>query len=101
LENTKTQRTTEFNLNLITIDSEHLAIPETEYTSLIQINSAEFTKICKELFSLSETVSIATNPDYVQFSVDSDIGAGAVKIGQNDSDKKDEMTTLEVSENVN
>lgn len=30
-ENAKTERTTEFNLNLITIDSEHLAIPETEY----------------------------------------------------------------------
>ena len=30
-ENTKTERITEFNLNLITIDSEHLAIPETEY----------------------------------------------------------------------
>lgn len=27
-ENPKTERTTEFNLNLITIDSEHLAIPD-------------------------------------------------------------------------
>ena len=100
-ENTKTQRTTEFNLNLITIDTEHLAIPEVEYTSLISINSAEFTKICKELFWLSETVTISTNPDFVQFSVEGDIGSGAIKIGQNDSDKKDEMTTLEVSEVVN
>jgi proliferating cell nuclear antigen len=99
-ENPKTQRNTEFNLNLITIDSEHLAIPETEYTSVITINSAEFTKICKELFSLSETVSISTNPDFVQFSVEGDIGSGAIKIGQSDSDKKDEMTTLEVSESV-
>lgn len=30
-ENPKTERMTEFNLNLITIDSEHLAIPETDY----------------------------------------------------------------------
>lgn len=30
-ENPKTERTTEFKLNLITIDSEHLAIPETDY----------------------------------------------------------------------
>ena len=36
-ENPKTERTTEFNLNLITIDSEHLAIPETDYQALVTI----------------------------------------------------------------
>jgi proliferating cell nuclear antigen len=48
-ENPKTQRMTEFALNLITLDVEHLSIPETEYTSLITINSGEFSKICREL----------------------------------------------------
>jgi proliferating cell nuclear antigen len=48
-ENPKTQRSTEFALNLITLDVEHLSIPETEYSSLITINSGEFSKICKEL----------------------------------------------------
>jgi proliferating cell nuclear antigen len=89
-ENVKTQRTTEFNLNLITIDSEHLAIPETEYQSVVTINSGEFNKICKELFSLSETVHIQTNSDFVQFSVEGEVGSGAVKISQNDSDKKED-----------
>lgn len=64
-ENAKTERTTEFTLNLITIDSEHLAIPETEYQSVVSINSGEFSKICRELYSLSETVNVATTPDYV------------------------------------
>ena len=36
-ENPKTQRSTEFNLNLISLDVEHLSIPETEYSSLITI----------------------------------------------------------------
>ena len=48
-ENTKSGRTTEFSLNLITLDIEHLSIPETEYSSLVTINSAEFAKICREL----------------------------------------------------
>jgi proliferating cell nuclear antigen len=99
-ENPKTERTTEFNLNLITIDSEHLAIPETEYQSIVTINSNEFSKICKELFSLSETVQVATNADYVQFSVEGEVGSGSVKLGHNDSDKKEDQTTLEVSEPV-
>ena len=48
-ENPKTQKSTEFNLNLISLDVEHLSIPETEYSSLITINSGEFSRICKEL----------------------------------------------------
>jgi proliferating cell nuclear antigen len=99
-ENPKTERTTEFNLNLITIDSEHLAIPETDYSSVVTINSSEFSKICRELYSLSETVSVVTNPDYVQFSVEGEVGTGQVRLGQNDGGSKDEQTTLEVSEGV-
>lgn len=75
---------------MITIDSEHLAIPETEYQSVVSINSNEFSKICKELFSLSETVQVTTNQDYVQFSVEGEVGSGSVKLGHNDSDKKDD-----------
>lgn len=99
-ENAKTERTTEFNLNLITIDSEHLAIPETEYQSVVTINSNEYSKICKELFSLSETVQITTNPEYVIFSVEGEVGSGSVKLGHNDGDKKEEQTLLEVTEPV-
>lgn len=64
-ENPKTERTTEFSLNLITIDSEHLAIPDQDYSSVIQVSSNEFSRICKELYSISETVSITTNPEFV------------------------------------
>jgi proliferating cell nuclear antigen len=80
-ENPKTERTTEFNLNLITIDSEHLAIPETEYSSVVTINSSEFSKICRELYSLSETVTVVTNTEYVEFSVEGEVGSGKVRLG--------------------
>lgn len=93
-ENAKNQRTSEFNLNLITIDSEHLAIPETEYQSVVTLNSNEYSKICKELFSLSETVQVTTAQDNVTFSVEGEVGSGRVQLGQNDD------TTLEVSEPV-
>lgn len=73
-ENQKTGRTTEFQLNLITLDVEHLSIPETEYTSIITINSGEFTKICKELQQLSDGLTISTNKDQVQLSVEGAAG---------------------------
>lgn len=60
-ENTKVDRQTEFTLNLCNLEVEHLAIPETEYSSVICINASEFTKICKELYSLNETLTLTTS----------------------------------------
>ena len=85
---------------MISLDVEHLAIPETEYSSLVSINSSEFTKICKELYSLNETLTISTNPQFVTFSVESEAGSGSIKLGNNESGNADERTTLEVSEAV-
>ena len=99
-ENTKTERTTEFTMNLISLDVEHLAIPETEYSSIVSINAGEFTKICKELYSLNETLTIATNDGSVTFSVESEAGSGSIRIGSGDSMNRDEVTTVEVTEAV-
>jgi hypothetical protein len=38
-----------------------LAIPETEYSSVVSINASEFSKICKELYSLNETLTVTTS----------------------------------------
>ena len=79
-ENPKQERTTEFTINLISLDVEHLAIPETEYSSVVSINASEFSKICRELYSLSVTLTITTNPQFVQFSVESESGSGSIKL---------------------
>ena len=99
-ENPKTQRSTEFNLNLISLDVEHLSIPETEYSSLISINSGEFSKIAKELSSLSDSLTITTNPEYVQLSVEGQAGSGFIKLTANEGDRKEEQTVIEVEEAV-
>jgi proliferating cell nuclear antigen len=99
-ENTKTQRSTEFALNLITLDVEHLSIPETDYSSLITINSNEFSKICKELQSLSESLTIVTAQDHVQLSVEGAAGSGFIKLTANEGDRKEDQTQIEVEEPV-
>ena len=99
-ENPKTQKSTEFNLNLISLDVEHLSIPETEYSSLITINSGEFSRICKELQSLSDSITVVTNPEFVQLSVEGQAGSGFIKLTANDSDRKEDQTLIEVEESV-
>jgi len=79
-ENARSDKKTEFSLNLITLDSEHLGIPETSYTSEISMNSFDFTKLCRELHQLSETVTIEASTSYVKFSIDGEVGNGTIQI---------------------
>jgi proliferating cell nuclear antigen len=95
------KKLSEFNLSLITIDSEHLGIPETQYGSEITMSSSEFTRICRELYQLSESVSIETNKQFVKFSVTSEVVGGSVKLDNNDSNNKDDLISIRVEESVN
>ena len=99
-ENKKQKKISDFSLSLITIDSEHLGIPDTNYSSIVTMSSSEFTRICRELYSLSETVEIETNKSYIKFSVKSEVVGGSIKIDANDSNEKDEMTIINVEEPV-
>lgn len=84
-------------MSLITIDSEHLGIPDTNYSSIITLPSNEFTRICKELFALSETVSIETTTNYVKFIVSSEIIGGSIKLENNETDEKEEKFYIKVT----
>jgi len=99
-ENSKSDKVSEFNLNLLTIDSEQLSIPETEYSSIVTMNSAEFTRICREMSQINETVTIETSKESIKFSVTGEIGGGNITIQGNASEKKEEQTILEVDEPV-
>jgi proliferating cell nuclear antigen len=95
-ENKKQHKTSDFTLSLITIDSEHLGIPDTQYLSTITLSSNEFTRICRELYQLSETVVIETNKYFVKFSVTGDSVGGSIKIDANEMSDKGENTIINV-----
>ena len=59
-ENPKQDRRSEFKLHLMTLEGDQLGIPETDYSSVVTLGSGEFSKICKELYALSEAVKIET-----------------------------------------
>jgi proliferating cell nuclear antigen len=83
-------------LSLFTIDSEHLDIPDTNYSSIITLSSNEFTRICKELFALSETVIIETTANYVKFIVSSEVIGGSIKLENKEYDDKKEKFSIKV-----
>lgn len=43
--------------------------------------SSQFSKICKEFYSISESVSVSATANFVKFSVDGEVSSGSVKLG--------------------
>mmetsp|Transcript_43252 Transcript_43252/g.50087 ORF Transcript_43252/g.50087 Transcript_43252/m.50087 type:complete len:261 (-) Transcript_43252:122-904(-) len=99
-ESSKNDKVSEFTLNLLTLDSEQLGIPDTEYSSICTLSSAEFSRICREMNQIAETINIETSKQYIKFSVAGEIGEGSTTLRANQSEKKEEQTILEVDEPV-
>jgi proliferating cell nuclear antigen len=54
-ESSETDRLSEYDIKLMDIDQEHLGIPETDYAATIEMPSAEFQRICRDLIAMSES----------------------------------------------
>ncbi|KAF8944571.1 DNA polymerase delta processivity factor [Linnemannia elongata] len=100
-ENTDNDRISEYELKLMDIDSEHLGIPDTTYEAVVQMSSAEFARICKDLQVLSDSVQIDVTKEGVKFGAKGELGSGAVTLKQNGNvDKEEEATLIELQQNV-
>ena len=67
-----------------------MGIPDTEYSSVVTLSSADFSRICKELSNLAESMTIETSKDAVKFSISGDNGRGSISLNARDSDKVEE-----------
>ncbi|KAJ5219305.1 uncharacterized protein N7498_001404 [Penicillium cinerascens] len=100
-ESAETDRLSEYDLKLMDIDQEHLAIPETEYAATVEMPAMEFQRICRDLNALSESVVIEASKEGVKFSCSGDIGNGSVTIRQHTNvDKPDQNVSISLSEPV-
>lgn len=54
-ESVTKDRLSDYEIKLMDIDQEHLAIPETEYAATVAMPSTEFKRICADLGQLSES----------------------------------------------
>jgi hypothetical protein len=52
---TDQDKISDFELKLMDIDSEHLGIPDTEYSAVIKMPAAEFQRIMRDLSSIGDT----------------------------------------------
>ncbi|KAL2064869.1 hypothetical protein VTL71DRAFT_4009, partial [Oculimacula yallundae] len=100
-ESSESDRLSEYDLKLMDIDQEHLGIPDTEYAATISMPSSEFSRICRDLMALSESVSIEASKDGVKFSCSGDIGNGAVTLRSHSNVEKPDLNVeIELTEPV-
>lgn len=45
-------------MKLMSLDTEHLSVPETQFTSSVTMSASEFQRICRDLSGLSESSTI-------------------------------------------
>eukprot|EP01112_Ceratiomyxa_fruticulosa_P014430 TRINITY_DN412_c0_g1_i2.p1 TRINITY_DN412_c0_g1~~TRINITY_DN412_c0_g1_i2.p1 ORF type:complete len:265 (-),score=54.29 TRINITY_DN412_c0_g1_i2:101-895(-) len=98
----KNERVSEFELKLMDIQSEHLGIPDTEYSVVIKMPAAEFQRICRDLTIMGDTVVVTATKEGVKFSVSGDMGNGNITVRQNSGvdTKEEEAITVELQEPV-
>lgn len=80
LENALNERVTTFEMNLLSIESDHVAIPDMVNSSSVTLNSNEFSRLTREFYALSDAMTMMTDPDHITFEVESEIGKGSTKI---------------------
>ena len=66
----------DYELKLMDIDTEHLGIPETDYSCVVKMPSAEFQRICRDLSQIGDSVVICCTKEGVKFSASGDLGTG-------------------------
>jgi len=101
-ESPNQEKVSDYELKLMDIDSEHLGIPETEYSCVVKMPSGEFQRICRDLSQLGDSVIICCTKEGVKFSASGELGTGNIKLSQNaSSDKEDEAVIVDMNEAVN
>jgi len=74
------ERVAHFSLNLMEIEAERLGIPKTEYNTCVQMPSSEFMRVCRDLASFGDTVTIKVTKDEISFSAMGDMGNGTMSL---------------------
>jgi proliferating cell nuclear antigen len=88
----KSNKKVEFDMHLLTLETEALTIPELDYEATITMSAKEFAELCRDMHQVTETVAISTAGQKVRFLTESDIGK-ANTVLENTSTTKVEVTS--------
>ncbi|RMZ92874.1 proliferating cell nuclear antigen [Brachionus plicatilis] len=88
-----------FELRLMNLDMERLSIPDTEYSCIIEMACAEFSKVCHDLFTIGDSITIKCGKQGVNFITLGDLGTGNVrlKLGTTVNDNDEDAFAIKIN----
>lgn len=97
-ENQDQERNAEFGLRLMSIDEEHLGIPDAKYEAHVEMPSSEFKRICSDLKEFGDSLTIECAKKHIAFKSRGDVGEGKIQLGQRiTADSPNERVTISVT----
>lgn len=99
-ESPNREKVSDYEMKLIDIDQEHLGIPDTEYTCVVKMPSAEFQRICRDLSQIGDSVVISCSKEGIKFTASGDLGVGNITLAQHSSAEKGEEVTIEMKDAI-
>uniref|UniRef100_A0A7S3R9Q3 DNA sliding clamp PCNA n=1 Tax=Dunaliella tertiolecta TaxID=3047 RepID=A0A7S3R9Q3_DUNTE len=100
-ESQKQDRISDFDLKLMSIESEHLGIPDQDYSAEVKMPSGEYQRICRDLASIGDTVQINATKEGVKFTTSGDVGTANITLRHNaTTEKPEEQTFIELNDPV-
>jgi proliferating cell nuclear antigen len=95
-------RVSDYELKLMDLDVEQVALPEMSYDVSVRMPSEELQRVCRDLSALSESVTIEASKDAVRFAVKGDLGSGSIALrSAAPIDKKDAGTSVNMRQPAN
>ncbi len=79
-ENEKQDRISDFDLKLMSIESEHLGIPEQTYSAEVVLPSSQYQGIVRDLATIGDTVQLSVTKEGIKFTASGDIGTANVTL---------------------
>ena len=107
-ENESRDRVSEFDLKLMSIESEHLGVSDADYAATVTMPSAEYQRIVRDLATIGDSAAISVSSDEgssngsIKFAVYGDVGNASVTVkgrdGEGPSDAS--LVAIDVEESV-
>ena len=73
-------RLAEFELKMMNVESESMAVPEPDPDAVVRMPAAQFQSICKDLTTIGDTVTLCVKADGLSLTTKGDIGSATVKV---------------------
>jgi len=97
-ENASQDKLNTFDVKLLTVDEESLAIPETEYKCIVTMPSTEFANICRNLGTLGDSVTISATKNGVCFNTSGDMAGANILLKHNETAENEKSIKIEMEE---